>query len=100
MKLYELEPGMLEYLEVILEASQSLADCVQNSPAAFLLHLAIEAARAKFIQSAEEQLPPNLSLLVIVSTSMTKDHEEEVEATIHDLQGFLCGLIHLSSIEL
>jgi hypothetical protein len=43
---------MLEYLEVILEASQSLADSIEHSPTAFLLHLAIEAARAKFIQSA------------------------------------------------
>jgi len=91
---------MLEYLVVILEASQSLADSVQHSPAAFLLHLGIEAARAKFIQSVDDQLPPNLSLVVIVSTSMTKDHEEEVEAAIHDLQGFLCGLIHLGTIEL
>ena len=46
MKLYELEPGMLEYLEVILEASQSLADSIEHSPAAFLLQLGKEAARA------------------------------------------------------
>ena len=69
---------------MILEASQSLADSIEHSPTAFLLHLAIEAARAKFIKRIEEQLPPNLSLLVIVSTSMTKDHEEEVEAAVHD----------------
>jgi hypothetical protein len=31
---------------------------------------------------------------------MTKDHEEEVEAAIHDLQGFLCALIHLGTIKL
>ena len=71
MKLYKLEPGMLENLEVILEASQSLTDSIEHSPTAFLLHLAIETARPKFIQSDEEQLPPNLSLIVIVSTSMT-----------------------------
>ena len=84
---------------MILEASQSLADRIEHSPAAFLLQLGKEAARALFTQSDEEQLPPDISLLVIVSTSMTKDHEEEVEAAIHDLQGFLCGLIHLSSIK-
>ena len=56
---------------VILEASQSLADSIEHSPAAFLLQLGIEAARAKFIQSVEEQLPPKFSLVVIVRTSMT-----------------------------
>ena len=84
-KLHKLEPGILEYLEVILEASHSQAGNEEHFPVAFLLQLGRETTRAEFIKSLEQQLPPNLTLLVIISTSMTEDHEQEFDAVFHDL---------------
>ena len=83
MKLDKLEPRILENLEVVLEASHSQADNEEYFPVAFLLQLGREAARAEFIKSLEQQLPPNLTLLVIISASMTEDHEKEFNAGIH-----------------
>ena len=51
------------------------------------------------IEDREEQLPPNLSLLV-VHTSIAEDDEDEVDAAIHEVQGFLCTLKRLITIEL
>jgi hypothetical protein len=85
IKLQKLEPGILEYLEVVLEASHSQTGNEEHFPAAFLLQLGREATRAEFIQSREQQLPPNLTLLVIISTSVTEDHGQELNAVFHDL---------------
>jgi len=85
MKLHKLEPGILEYLEVVLEASHSQTGNEEHFPAAFLLQLGREATRAEFVQSREQHLPPNLTLLVIISTSMTEDHGQELDAVFHDL---------------
>ena len=84
IKLQKLEPGILEYLEVVLEASDSQAGNEEHFPAALLLKLGREATRAEFIKSREQHFPPDLTLLVIISTSMTEDHEQEFDAVFHD----------------
>jgi hypothetical protein len=74
IKLHKLEPGILKYLEVVLEASRSQTGNEEHFPAAFLNQLCRETTRAEFIQSREQHFPPNLTLLVIICTSMTEDH--------------------------
>ena len=95
----KLVKSMLEYREVVLEASHSQADNEDHLPFAFILQLCREAARSELIEGLEEQLPPNLSLLV-VHTSIAEDNEDEVDAAIHEIQGFLCTLKRLITIEL
>ena len=87
-KLHNLVKSILEDREVVLEPSHSLADNKDHLPVALLLQLCREAARSELIEGREEQLPPNLSLLV-VHTSIAEDNEDEVDAAIHELQGFL-----------
>ena len=64
-KLHKLVKSMLEDREVVLEASHSQADNEDHLPFAFILQLCREAARSELIEGLEEQLSPNLSLLVV-----------------------------------
>jgi predicted Zn-dependent peptidase len=57
--------SILEDREVVLEASHSQADHKDYLPFAFILQLCREAARSELIEGLEEQLSPNLSLLVV-----------------------------------
>ena len=85
---------------MVLEASQSIAGKEEHLPVAFLLQLWRETARTEIFICGEDQLPSNLSLLVVVDTSIAEDNEELVETFIHEVQGFHCHVKHLSSIEL
>ena len=91
--------SILEDREVVLEASHSQADNEDHLPVTFLLQLCREAARSELIEGREEQLPPNLSLLIL-NTCIAEDYEDVVDAAINELQGFLCTLKCLSTIEL
>jgi len=64
-KLHNLVKSILEDREVILEPSHSLADHKYHLPFAFILQLCREAAKSELIEGLEEQLSPNLSLLVV-----------------------------------